>query len=112
MAVRTRIVNGKTSTTSIAIFTSYASIFLPRYSGVRPTINPGDKDREHDKDQHSVKSRTHTSENNFAELNVKHRHESTERGKRVVHRIDRTARCVRCDSGKECGIENPEANFL
>ena len=25
---------------SIAIFISYASIFLPRYSGVRPTIRP------------------------------------------------------------------------
>ena len=25
---------------SIAIFTSFASIFLPRYSGVRPTISP------------------------------------------------------------------------
>ena len=25
---------------SIAIFTSMASIFLPRYSGVRPTISP------------------------------------------------------------------------
>ncbi len=25
---------------SIAIFTSLASIFLPRYSGVRPTIRP------------------------------------------------------------------------
>ena len=25
---------------SMAILTSFASIFLPRYSGVRPTINP------------------------------------------------------------------------
>ena len=25
---------------SIAILTSFASIFLPRYSGVRPTIRP------------------------------------------------------------------------
>src|SRR6185295_1462720 len=40
IAVNTRIVSGKTSTTSIAIFTSYDSIFLPRYSGVRPTISP------------------------------------------------------------------------
>ena len=40
IAVSTRISKGKTSTTSIAIFTSYDSIFLPRYSGVRPTINP------------------------------------------------------------------------
>ena len=39
-AVNPRIDSGKMSTYSIAIFTSYASIFLPRYSGVRPTISP------------------------------------------------------------------------
>ena len=33
----------KISTESIAIFTSYASIFFPRYSGVRPTIRPAMK---------------------------------------------------------------------
>ena len=31
------------STESIASFTSFASIFLPRYSGVRPTIRPAMK---------------------------------------------------------------------
>ena len=40
IAVNVRITNGKISTDSIAIFTSYASIFFPRYSGVRPTISP------------------------------------------------------------------------
>ena len=40
MPVSTRIVSGKISTASIAIWTSKASIFLPRYSGVRPTIRP------------------------------------------------------------------------
>src|SRR5215510_4312269 len=40
IALKARIVSGKTSTTSIAICTSYDSIFLPRYSGVRPTISP------------------------------------------------------------------------
>ena len=29
--------------TSEAIFISYASIFLPRYSGVRPTMRPATK---------------------------------------------------------------------
>src|SRR5262249_35803907 len=38
MAVNDRITRGKIRTTSMAIFTSYASIFLPRYSGVRPTM--------------------------------------------------------------------------
>ena len=43
MPVSARIVSGKMSTASIAIFTSKASIFLPRYSGVRPTIRPAMK---------------------------------------------------------------------
>ena len=41
--VSPRTIRQKMSTVSIAIFTSYASIFLPRYSGVRPTINPAMK---------------------------------------------------------------------
>src|SRR6202789_836538 len=40
IAVNVRITSGKISTDSMAIFTSYASIFFPKYSGVRPTINP------------------------------------------------------------------------
>src|SRR5260370_10476069 len=38
-----RIVNVRMRIASIAILTSYDSIFLPRYSGVRPTINPAMK---------------------------------------------------------------------
>ena len=38
-----RMETESTSSDSIAIFTSYASIFLPRYSGVRPTISPAMK---------------------------------------------------------------------
>ncbi len=39
-AAKIRIVSDAASTLSMAIFTSKLSIFLPRYSGVRPTINP------------------------------------------------------------------------
>ncbi len=42
---------------SIAIFTSRASIFLPRYSGVRPTISPAMKTGEDDEQQHAVEAR-------------------------------------------------------
>ena len=38
--VNARITSEKISTASIAIWTSNAWIFLPRYSGVRPTIRP------------------------------------------------------------------------
>ncbi len=40
MAVKTRMLAAMASTASIAILTSNDSIFLPRYSGVRPTIRP------------------------------------------------------------------------
>src|SRR5882724_3723474 len=40
IAVSIRMVKGNTSVVSIAILISKASIFLPKYSGVRPTINP------------------------------------------------------------------------
>ena len=40
MCIRDRIRKGCISTTSVAIFISRASTFLPRNSGVRPTIRP------------------------------------------------------------------------
>ena len=43
IAVKVRITSEKISTVSIAICTSNAWIFLPRYSGVRPTIRPAMK---------------------------------------------------------------------
>ena len=43
MAVKPRIDRGRIRIASIAILTSFASIFLPRYSGVRPTISPATK---------------------------------------------------------------------
>ena len=42
-AVKPRMLAPRTRTTSIAIFISKASTFLPRYSGVRPTISPAMK---------------------------------------------------------------------
>jgi hypothetical protein len=42
-AVKPRIASGRTRMASMAIFISRASIFLPRYSGVRPTIRPATK---------------------------------------------------------------------
>src|SRR5262245_41626161 len=43
IAVKARINSEKINTVSIAICTSKAWIFLPRYSGVRPTIRPAMK---------------------------------------------------------------------
>ena len=43
MAVPIVTMAGGKRMTSEAIFISYASIFLPRYSGVRPTMSPATK---------------------------------------------------------------------
>ena len=42
-AVKPRILKVRMRIASEAAFTSYDSIFLPRYSGVRPTISPAMK---------------------------------------------------------------------
>ncbi len=42
-AVKPRIDSGRISTASMAYLISRASTFLPRYSGVRPTISPATK---------------------------------------------------------------------
>ena len=72
----------------------------------------GDEDREHDEDEHSVESGADAAENDFAELDVEQRNETAERGERIVHRIDRAARRVGRDRGKERGVEDAEADFL
>jgi hypothetical protein len=59
---------------SIAIFTSRASIFLPRYSGVRPTISPAMKTVEDDEDQHAVETGADAAEDDFAQQHVEQRH--------------------------------------
>jgi hypothetical protein len=41
--VQPRYIKGSTRIANIAILTSRASIFLPTYSGVRPTIRPATK---------------------------------------------------------------------
>ena len=42
-AVQPRYISGRTRMASMAILTSFASIFLPTYSGVRPTMRPATK---------------------------------------------------------------------
>ena len=69
----------RTRTESIASFTSRASIFLPRYSGVRPTIRPAMKTDEDDEDEHAVEARADAAEDHLAELDVDERDEAAER---------------------------------
>ena len=82
---------GKIRMYSIASFISRPSIFLPRYSGVRPTISPAMKTVERPHHQHAVQTGADAAEDHFADLNVDQRNQSAERREAVVHRVDRAA---------------------
>ncbi len=60
--------------TSVAIFISNASIFLPRYSGVRPDHESGDEDRDDREEEHPVEPGADAAEHDLAELDEPHRH--------------------------------------
>ena len=86
--MKPRIASGRISSASIASFISRASIFLPRYSGVRPTISPATNtasDRDH---QHAVEAGADAAGQDFAELDQEQRHQPAERRERVVHGVD------------------------
>ena len=100
-------------TTSEAIFISKASIFLPRYSGVRPTISPAMNTATIDEHQHAVEPGADAAEDHLAELHEQQRDQAAERRERVVHRVDRAVgggggrrrperRVARCRSGPPC----------
>ncbi len=52
---------------------------------------PGDKYRQQDEQQHAVEARTHAAEDHFTNLHQPQRDHAAQRGKGVVHRVDRTA---------------------
>ena len=63
----------------MAILTSFASIFLPRYSGVRPTISPAMNTATMDEQQHAVEAGADAAEDDLAEHDVDQRHHAAER---------------------------------
>ena len=63
----------------MAILTSLASIFLPRYSGVRPTIRPATKIAMIDEEQDAVEARADAADDDFAEHHVDQRDHAAER---------------------------------
>ena len=80
IAVPTSTSSGVTRIAIDAIFISYASIFLPRYSGVRPIIRPAMKTARIAKIEHAVEAGADAAEDDFAELHQQHRH----RGRRAA----------------------------
>ena len=71
-AVKPSIISGRTRMASIAILTSLASIFLPRYSGVRPTIRPATNMATMTIEQHAVEARADAAVDDLAELDHDH----------------------------------------
>src|SRR6201991_3116646 len=52
---------------------------------------PGDKDRDDDKDQHALEAGADAADDDLAELHVDQRNHAAERGERVMHGVDRAA---------------------
>ena len=112
MAVPTSTTSGGISSTSDAIFISYASIFLPRYSGVRPTMRPAMNTATMREHQHAVEAAADAAEHDLAELHEPHRHEPAERRERVVHRVHGAVRRRGRRRGPERGVRDAEARLL
>ena len=97
---------------SDAIFISYASIFLPRYSGVRPTIRPATNTATIGEHQHAVEPAADAAENDLAELHEPHRHQSAQRRERIVHRVDAAVGGGSRRRRPERRVGDAEARFL
>ncbi len=97
---------------SIAIFTSFASIFLPRYSGRAADHQPGDEHRDDREQQHAVKAGADAAEDDLAQHDIDHRHHAAERHEAVVHVVDGAAGRVRRDGGEQGRIGDAEADLL
>ena len=95
-----------------AIFTSKASIFLPKYSGVRPDHEPCHKDGDNHEHKHAVQTGACSAEDDLTELHQPKRHEAAQRRKRIEHGVDAPVGGRRCDSGPKDGIRNPEPHIL
>ena len=97
---------------SIAILTSFCSIFLPRYSGVRPDHEPGNEHRENRVQQNAVETGADAAEDDFAGLDVEERHQTAERREAVVHGVHGAAAGSRGDDRKQNRLHDAEANFF
>ena len=95
-----------------AILTSFCWIFLPMYSGVRPTIRPAMKTPDDGVEQHAVEARADAAEDHFVGLHVEQRHEPADRRVAVVHAVDRAAAGVGRHGGEQRRGRDPEPRLL
>ena len=92
MAVRMSTTIGMTSTPSAASFTSLDWIFLPRYSGVRPTMSPPRKTVDDREQKNGVEPAPRPAGADLAEHHAGEEGEAPDRRVGVVRRVDRSGR--------------------
>ncbi len=111
-AVKPRMNSGSTSTASIASFTSFACTFLPRYSGVRPTISPATKTASSTNSSMAVEPGADAAGQDLAKLDQEQRDHPAERHEAVVHRVDAAVGRTGGRDGPKCRECGAEAHLL
>ena len=92
---------------------SRASIFLPRYSGVRPTIRPPMKTASRTKSSIEYRPAPTPPKIDLAgQPMFDHRHRAAEAGQRLHRRVHRAARGHRRHRRPQRGVGDPEALLL
>jgi hypothetical protein len=89
---------------NITIFISRPSIFFPRYSGVRPSMNPSMNTATSAISSITVKPGSRPSEDYLSGLHVEQLNQPAERRIAIVHAVDRSvSREVSFSSGSKSG---------
>src|SRR5437660_311867 len=77
-----------------------------------PDHKAGNKHRQQHVDQDAVHARAHSSEYGFAQHDIDQRHHATQRSKRIMPAVDRTAARIGGDGREQRGIGDAETHFL
>ena len=91
MPLNTRMQAEVTMMASIAIFTSFCSSFLPRYSGRAAHHQASDEHRDDAVNQNAVHARAHAAEDDDIGHHVQHRHQAGDRQEAIVRVVDGAA---------------------
>ena len=97
---------------SIAILTSFASIFFPTYSGVRPTISPATKIEMMTKSSIPYMPEPTPPTMISPSCDIDERDHAPERREGIVHGVHCAARGRRGDDGEQGRRRDAEADLL
>ena len=110
-AVPVSTISGVIRKYAAASLISRGLIFLPRYSGVRPTIRPATNTVITAQDEHAVQAGAGAAGRDLAELHVEHRDHAAEAGVGVVERVDRAGGGQRRRVGEDRRVGDAEPLF-